>query len=135
MVTRKPIGSWVRLDVGFHHHPKALAVGPVGRDAFLAAVCWSGRYGQDGRVSPKAWTALSTALGQDPDELGALLLGATLLDDKDDGLVIHDFRDWQQTAEEQAASRQAERARQTAYRARLAAGQNGGAVTRDKRKT
>ena len=55
--------GWVKLDVGFFLHPKAIAAGRDGRDLFLAALCWSAQQVTDGLIPPSVVPMLGLLAG------------------------------------------------------------------------
>lgn len=45
---------WIRLDVDYFHHPRALAAGRDGRAVHLASLCWAGSLLTDGHIPGQA---------------------------------------------------------------------------------
>lgn len=113
--------EWVRLSTSFHGHPKALQVGAVGRDLFLALVCASFRFDRDGDVPIVLALAVAGGLGvEDPIAVLDSLVQAGLLDVEADGSVwlIHDYADMQETRKTREASRVAARDRKARWKER-----------------
>lgn len=106
---------WVRLDDGFHSHPKALAVGLDGCGLFARALSYCGAYLTDGRV-PHAWVMAQTA---GDGALAIRLEEAGLWQSTADGdFVIPDFTDLNPTKAAYVAEQAAGAARAKASRDR-----------------
>ena len=97
--------AWVYLDDHWDEHPKVLdayeldALAPL---LFISGLAYCRRSGTDGRISG---TKIKGLLGYRPKALRALL--ATELWHKvgpGDAVVIHDWHDWNRSAEERSAS-------------------------------
>jgi hypothetical protein len=110
--------------VDFWRHPKAIQAGRDGRDLFLCALGWSGEYRQNGHIPVAALDQLAALVGiSRPAALRARarLVAVGLWEPEEGGWLIHDYLDWQMSAEER--DRRAEEAaqRQRDYAARKAA--------------
>lgn len=111
--------SWVRLDVGFYTHPKAIEVGSVGRDLFLALVCWSKANGTDGVIPTRSARVVSRMLDLvAPESEVERLVEVGFLHEKEFGFVLHDFEEWQETTAAIATRRAADAERKARYRDR-----------------
>lgn len=84
---------WLRLDTEFADHPKVLEAGPDAALAWLRLLSYSVRQGTDGKLPPPI-VARETA------ELVDRLIDVGLLDRREGNVVIHDYLDYQVTAEE-----------------------------------
>lgn len=103
--------TWAKLDDAYPHHPKVLTAGleALGFDA--AAMCYANRYGTDGVITASSLPAVYPA-ARSPKRLAAKLVevgrwheaGHECPDcpQTDDGWVIHDFLEFNPTAEEAA---------------------------------
>lgn len=88
--------TWFKVDDKFHSHPKTLMAGNAAVGLFVRLGSWSGEHGTNG-VIPKA-VALSFGGKREVQSL----VSAGLLDPTDDGWVIHDFLDYNPSAEKVA---------------------------------
>lgn len=103
---------WLKLDVGFFSHPKALAAGRDGRDLYLAGLCWSAGQETDGLVPAHALALVAMLAGvPDPDQTASRLVEVGLWAHDPDGWVIHSYGDWQTTKAERDLWKSKERAR------------------------
>lgn len=113
--------GWVRVDDSFYDHPKFAKAGPLGIAQWLAALAWSNRNLQNGKV-PKsvsrrlldwegvAWKMWGNDLfgaGEDAeaDEVSELLVDCGLWEAADGGYLIHDYDKYQPSAEQIQAAR------------------------------
>lgn len=115
------MSGWVRLSTGFYRHPKALAAGPNGRNLYVAALAWCGEYNTDGHIHSYVLQTLAVDAGIPVDEAGAItdrLVEVRLWSRTPDGWRIHDWSEWQTTAEERDAKLTAERERKARWRER-----------------
>jgi hypothetical protein len=111
--------SWVRLDVGFYRHPKAIEAGAEGRDLFLALVASSFESRTDGALSTKHVRSIARSLDLvAPEAIVERLVDLGLLDEKGDGYVVHDYADWQTPSEVLRERAEANAARVAKYRAK-----------------
>jgi hypothetical protein len=90
---------WVRLDDGFPSHPKAIRVGPLGRDLFTCALCYSNRYLTDGFIPEHALFQIAPGL-PNPKRVAATLVEAGFWETCDGGWRIHDYHGFQPSASE-----------------------------------
>lgn len=111
--------AWFKVDDGFPTHRKVLAIprGPrrlsaVG--AWTLAGAWSSANGTEGRIPAHVVDELGI-----PPKVVADLLASGLWRSEDDGQQMHDFLDYNPSAAQVAADREAARVRQ--QRAREAA--------------
>lgn len=93
--------TWVQLDDGFDEHPKILGLSDAAFRLHVRAICYSNRRLTDGRV-PSAFVR---------GKLPAELMAAGCWEKNADGWVLHDYLDWNRSAEQVAAERQKARDR------------------------
>jgi hypothetical protein len=91
--------AWVRLDDGFITHPKALAVGPLGRELFISGLCWCATHLTDGQIPKVVVPVLAAQAGVKP-ALTKTLVAAGLWHDEGDHYRVHDFLDYNESAYE-----------------------------------
>lgn len=107
---------WAKLDDAYPSHPKAIAAGLDGMGLDAAAICYANRYGTDGVITTATLNAVA------PGARNLRKVAAKLVEvgrwhtaghdcpacpQPDDGWVIHDFHDYNPTADEDQAKRQA----------------------------
>lgn len=112
--------GWVKLSTAFYRHPKALAAGAAGRNLYVAALAYCGEYDTDGKVLGTSLPAIGVDVGlADADASAAAdrLVEVGLWDRGPDHWMVHDWREWQTTAEERAEKRRAEKERKARWRA------------------
>jgi len=110
--------------VDFWRHPKAIQAGRDGRDLFLCALGWSGEYKQDGHLPGEALDQLAALVGLNAAaarKAAARLVDVGMWELEDGGWLIHDYLDWQMSAEERDARAERAAERQRDYAARKAA--------------
>jgi hypothetical protein len=99
---------WGRLDDGLYDHPKVEQLPRKVRNASVGlwarAISWSNRYLTDGRVSSERLAKLDGTAA----EVDALV-SVGLFERDDDGIVIHDFCEYNDTAEAVRSKRAAMR--------------------------
>jgi len=112
--------AWVRLDDGFPYHPKAIQVGPYGRDLFNCGLCYSNRFLTDGFIPEVTLPQIAPGL-PNPKRIAALLVSATLWEKCEGGWRIHDYHVYQPSAAEiKAAQERTSAIRSVGGRARAA---------------
>lgn len=100
---------WARIDDGLYDHPKLDALGKdrlacVG--LFTLALAWSNRYLTDGHIPSERVKRFGA-----PNRLADLLVSAGLWERVPDGFHIHDFLDFNESADAVRADREAARER------------------------
>lgn len=94
--------GWVRVDDDFYDHPKFLDLSLEAIGLWVALLAWSNRNLRDGAIPH----TMIRRFGAD-DILVAELVDSGLLERADDGvLVIHDYHDFQPSADDVQAKRQ-----------------------------
>jgi hypothetical protein len=112
--------AWVRLDDGFPYHPKAIRVGPYGRDLFTCGLCYANRFLTDGFIPEVALRQIAPGL-PNPGRIVALLVSAALWEECEGGWRIHDYHEYQASGAEIRAAQERTRAiRSAGGRARAA---------------
>lgn len=111
--------SWVRLDDRFYNNRKILSVSLPARWLYLSALCVANQHASDGHVDQAAQDCLMVAVGRagNFDALARELVTALLWADLGDGTFgIHDYLEYQLSADEQRKERAASAERQKRYR-------------------
>lgn len=116
---RKDDRYYVRLDIGFFDHPKAVAAGADGRALWLVALVWSRGQLTDGDVPAAMLPLLAFKAGLTVDSAQAAAdrcVEVGLLERTAGGWSIHDYGAHQTTRDEIDGIRQAWRERQARRR-------------------
>jgi len=86
---------WIKLDVDYFGHPKALIAGRDGRDLHLASLCWMGRYMKDGAIAPEVIPEIARMAGLDTRHavvaLDRVTAAGLWIPNGGDGYELHDF--------------------------------------------
>lgn len=110
---------WFKVDDGFYDNPKVKSISRRDRMACLGlwvtAGTWCAKHLTDGRVP----VYMVEEFGADLSHGDALVAAGLWRRDSDD-YVFHDWHDWQPTRVDTLASREKERRRKEAYRAKKA---------------
>lgn len=94
--------TFVRLDEGYDEHQKVLPLSDAAFRAHVEAICWSGRNRrQNGFIT----TALARKKWR--SKVIAELVDSRLFDETEGGYRLHDFLDFNRSADEVAAFRDA----------------------------
>ncbi|MEU3355254.1 hypothetical protein [Streptomyces sp. NPDC037389] len=110
---------WVRLDDHFPTHRKVAMLTDRAFRLHVSALCWCAANLTDGRISDRELRLVAHVRGM--TATARQLEDAGLWDRVEDGWVLHDFHDYQPTADHVRAERERNAARQRAYRQRRAA--------------
>lgn len=94
--------SWVKVDDKAWSHPKFIGLGAGAVRLWLFALCWVNGQETDGRVPRHALRVLGSSV-KDANQLVAARLWA----ETEDGWVFHDYLNYQPSAEENKARREA----------------------------
>ncbi len=100
--------SWFRLDDEMPTHPK---IGDAGGDAawlWICAGCWCAKWGTNGRIPKHQIPRISDR--RSPMKLAERLVSAGLLEESGDYFVVHDYLEYQPSADEVRAMREKKRA-------------------------
>jgi hypothetical protein len=109
--------TWVRLDDHFFMHPKVLSVGPAAAWLWAASIGYANTNLTDGFIPAGALPMLAMSSPAKSAELAAKLVAARLWDEAEGGYRIHDYSDWNPSAAEVRAKRQANTDRVQKHRA------------------
>lgn len=131
--------AWVRIDDHFDEHPKLAAIGPLGWGVWLAGLAYCNRNLTDGFIprskarmmatlddieddDGRLW-ALSRSSGMTGDDVQAqwvidILVRAGVWDEVPGGYQVHDYLDYQPSAEKVNAEREKARNRMNMARSR-----------------
>ena len=113
--------AWAKIDDQFFFHPKVIEVGRDARDLYLASIVYSAGQLTDGYFPARTLPLLCAMAGITTGEASASkLLDVGLWEDQDGGYMIHDYLDYNPSAEKVHETR----------RARAEAGRRGGALSR-----
>lgn len=107
--------TWVKLDDQFFRHPKARIAGRNGRELFLAGLCYCAAQLTDGFI-PDAMTRPLLAEAEVPFATVAVLVAVGLWEPTEGGHRVHDFLEYQPSADRVKAEREAARIRKRRQR-------------------
>src|SRR5262245_10798864 len=112
------MAPWVRLDDGFADHPKIKRAGPLATWLHVAGLCYASRYSTDGHLPVEVIPTLASFqdLVVQVQTLVDRLVEVKLWERAEGGFVIHDFLDYNPSAEKVKAEREAARQRMQAQR-------------------
>jgi hypothetical protein len=108
---------WVRLDDGFPEHPKIVTAGGDAAWLHVCALGYCNRNLTDGHVPKDVLGRLSDR--KSPKNLAKILCEVGLWTDDGDHWSIHDYLDFQPTAESVKAEREQAKERQKRHREKL----------------
>lgn len=115
--------AWVRIDDSFPDHPKAVQAGPVACWLYVCGIAYANRFLTDGFIPKRQiWRLIES---DDADQLAAALVDAGLWEETDGGYQIHDYLEYQPSAEKVKAARKRNAARQAKWREDNAASNTG----------
>lgn len=92
--------TWVRLEPDFPDHPKVVNLSDDAFRAFIGGLCYCNHYLTDGRIPAGAVRRLVHRRA-----VAVELVKAGLWDQNGDGMIVHDFLDYQPTRSEVEAAR------------------------------
>ena len=92
--------AWAKLDDGMPTHPKVMAAGPMAFALDVAAICYSNKHLTDGFIATHALPAVLPGMSA-PKRHADKLVEVGRWDQVDGGWKIHDFHDFQPTADHQ----------------------------------
>ena len=98
---------WIRLDDQIAHHKKFLAAGPMASWLWVCGQSYSARYLTDGFVPSAALHSLGSVLN--PKRYADKLVEVGLWECAEGGYRVHDYHDYQPTAEEVRHTREVRR--------------------------
>ena len=92
--------AWAKLDDGMPTHPKVIAAGAVAFALDVAAICYANKHLTDGHIPTHSLPAVLPGLPS-PKRHAAKLVEVGRWEAVDGGWRIHDYHDFQPTAEHQ----------------------------------
>lgn len=94
--------AWARLDDDFHLHRKVRLVGNEAAGVYARGLSYCQKYGTDGHLGALDGDFLTFALPDAPSrlELVERLVSVGLLEARDDGYWVHDYLDYNDSAEQ-----------------------------------
>lgn len=114
--------AWVRLADDFPDHPKVVRAGPLAAWLYVCGLSYANRYATDGFIPAAQVRRLADV--PDAEILADRLVDAGLWERAEGGFQVHDYRDYQPSADEVKREREAAARRQAEYRARRAEARN-----------
>lgn len=106
--------TWVRLDDGFRDHPKVLAAGPLAGWLYVCALCYCSEHGTDGFIPKPVVPRLADIKGS--EKLAERLVEVGLWEKKTGGFQVHDYLEFQPSAEQVKNHRKANNERIAKWR-------------------
>lgn len=104
--------AWLRIDDSFVTHPKVVSLSDKAFRLHVAALCYCARHLTDGVITPAALLTLSHAASiTRPSRVHDQLVSAGLWEPVDNCWRIHDWADWNPTADQVRAQRSAAKER------------------------
>lgn len=97
--------AWVKLDDQFADHPKIIKAGPLAGWLYICGLTYCGRYLTDGYIPRGQVRKLADV--DDATALADRLVAVGLWEEIEDGYVVHDYLEYNPTAEEVLATREA----------------------------
>lgn len=94
---------WVKIDDSFFSHPKVVSAGAEASGLYVWALTYSSRHLTDGHV-PCAW--VQQVVGARAKKLAGLLVEHGLWEVNGTGWLVHDYHDYNPTAESIRTKRQ-----------------------------
>jgi hypothetical protein len=107
--------TWARLDDLLPVHPKVRALTDAAFRLYICAICWSNQHLTDGHVPAGQLRYLSDV--RRPLQCAEQLITAGLWEPNGDGWMIHDYLDYQASADKVRQDRDAKRQRQERWKA------------------
>jgi len=115
--------TWAKVDDRWPRHPKAIAVGPLGRDLYICGLCYCNEHLTDGFIPEEAVATLApSGPGNHQNKVSSAsattqrLLSAGLWEKVPGGYRVHDYFDWNPTAERVREQRRLKKNRQDRWR-------------------
>lgn len=111
--------TWARVDENAPHNPKIYRAALDGLGWHIASVCFCNRYLTDGRIRVDELALIFPGVTKPVAvKLAKRMVATGLWDETDGGWVIHDFHEYNPSAEEVRERQQGARDRQRAHRQR-----------------
>lgn len=96
--------SWVRIDASYFAHRKNRAMGKDGRALDIAGICWCSLNETDGRIPRHALTYIAGEAEVKPSVVKAVV-AAGRWEETEEGWQIHDYLDYNRSADDIAKER------------------------------
>lgn len=96
--------GWVKIDDAFFRHPKVTDLSPASKLLFLAGLCMAAEQLSDGELTTGAARAVAGMIGV-PYTAHKPLVTAGLWHQSKEGFVIHDYLDYQRSADQERQRR------------------------------
>lgn len=111
--------AWVRFDDGFFRHPKVATAGRDARDLYMASVFYANQNLTDGFIPEGVIRMIAADAGiASHNKAVKALVSVVMWEEVEGGYQIHDYLDYQQSAEQITVSRESNAKRQEEYRRR-----------------
>lgn len=105
---------WVKLDERFRHNPKAIRVGPLGRDLYVCGLQYCNENLTDGFICDDMVTHLAPGQSR-PAKIVRLLLDAGLWTRDEGGYRVHDYLKYQPSAVQVTSEREYQNLKRDMY--------------------
>jgi hypothetical protein len=105
--------GWARIDDDFPNHPKVWRVGPDGVALFLEGLCHAAKFLTDGKLTKEDVQRMRMV--KRPLVVAQKLVASGLWEVDGDGFVVHDYLEYNPTAEDAKAKKQWEKRRREMY--------------------
>lgn len=102
--------SWVKIAHGFPSHPKVIEAGSRAAYLYVCGLCYANEHLTDGRLPRAVLPALAPGV-RDARRLAARLVNAGLWETTSFGWQIHDYEEYQRSADQVRAGLRADRER------------------------
>ena len=93
--------TWVKLDADFPAHPKVVDLSDDAFRAFIGGLCYCNQYLTDGRITPGAIKRIASR------KVSAELVAAGLWEQNGNGVMVHDYLEYQFSRSTVEANREA----------------------------
>ena len=109
------MSTWIKIMNSLPAHPKAIRAGAAAMWLHISALCYSNEHLLDGRVDRAMLPAIAVGVPK-AEQLVRRLVDVGLWDVAEDGWQIHDYEQYQRSANEIRKRRDASAKRQQAWR-------------------
>lgn len=110
--------SWAKLDDQFFAHPKVIDLSKDAKILFLAGLCHCAAQLTDGKITPGALRMVCALVDVKKSEAASLVNVGLWHDSGDGSYTVHNYQEYNPSAEEVKAERAKNAARQAAWKAR-----------------
>ena len=98
--------TWVKVDDGFRHHPKAIRIGPLGRDLFVCGLGYCAENLTDGFIPDDMVPHLAPGQSHPTKIVARLLLAGLWTREEEGGYHVHDYLAYNPSREQVLQDRQ-----------------------------